>query len=175
MFRSLRFRLAVAYVFATTLTFVLPAFSTKPKATLTDNLTKQSDVIVVGKVGHLTSAWTEGKKMIETRVSVSVDQTIKGSIEERSITVVVPGGEIDGVGEWYSHTPRFGQDEDIVLFANKDQSGQYRVSGGEFGKVVIKKDVKTGSKIIQNFGTLDEYTSTIKKSMQSADDAAGHH
>src|SRR5947207_8160562 len=71
----------------------------------TDALTKDADVIVVGKVGRVESAWADGKQRIETRVSVSVDETIKGAADGNALVVVVPGGEVDGVGEWYSHTP----------------------------------------------------------------------
>jgi len=146
----------------------------KSNALKSDALTRDADVIVVGKVGRLESAWADGKQRIETRVSVSVDETIKGSAAGDALVVVVPGGEVDGVGEWYSHTPRFGQDEDVVLFAKKDSEGKYRVAGGEHGKFTVTKDAKTGVKTIKNVGTLEEVTATIKKSMRDVDGGIKH-
>ena len=145
--------------------------STTPK---TDALAKDADVIVVGKVGRVESAWADGKQRIETRISVSVDETIKGSTDGSALVVVVPGGEVDGVGEWYSHTPRFGQDEDVVLFAKKDSQGKYRVAGGENGKFTVTKDAKTGARMIKNVGTLDEVTASIKKSVRGTDGGSNH-
>jgi hypothetical protein len=140
----------------------------------TDALTKEADVIVVGKVGRVESAWADGKQRIETRVSVSVDETIKGAAAGNALVVVVPGGEVDGVGEWYSHTPRFGQDEDVVLFAKKDSEGKYRVAGGEHGKFTVTKDARTGAKSIKNVGTLEEMTASIKKSVKDLDSGTKH-
>lgn len=139
------------------------------KKSSTDALTKDAEVIVVGKVGGLVSEWTSDHKKIQTRVTVSVDQTIKGTTPGNSLTVVTPGGEVDGVGEWYSHMARFERDENVVLFVSKEKSGHYRVTDGENGKFSVKKDERTGAKIIPNVGTLDEFTSKIKKSVKSTD------
>ena len=116
------------------------------KAPKLDALTHDAEVIVVGKVGHITSAWADGKSRIETQISVSINETIKGDAPGNTITVVVPGGEVDGVGEWYSHSAKFGQDEDVVLFAKKDTGGRYRVAGGEHGKLTISKDARTANR-----------------------------
>ena len=149
--------------------FIPGAMHAQSNAAKTDALTKDADLIVVGKVGRVDCAWADGKKRIETRVSVSVDETIKGNAEGNTVMVVVPGGEIDGVGEWYSHTPRFGQDENIVLFAKKDSGGKYRVAGGEHGKVSVVKDSRSGKKIVPNAGTLEEFTTAVKKSVSDND------
>jgi hypothetical protein len=141
------------------------------KTSMTDALTKDAELIVIGKVGGLVSQWTPDHTRIETRVTVSVDQTLKGSTPGNSLTVVIPGGEVDGVGEWYSHSARFENNEDVVLFAAKGGNGRYHVAGGESGKISIKKDKNTGAKVIPNVGTLDEFTSKIKKSVKSMENS----
>ena len=156
---------------ATTMPLILRA---QPKAMNTDALTSEAEIIVVGKVGGVVSAWNHDRTRIESKVSVSVEQTIKGSVTGNSVTVVTPGGEIDGVGEWYSHTARFGQDENIVLFAKKDNGGRYRVAGGEHGKISVAKDSRTGNKIIQHFGTLEEFTTQIKKTVKAQESGTKH-
>lgn len=128
---------------------------------------KKSDVIVTGKVSHLAPQWTAGKAKIQTVVSVVVDQSIKGNAPGNTLAVIVPGGEIDGVGELYSHTVKFQQNENVVLFAKRDQNGTYRVAGGENGKLSVKTDNQTGTKNIPGIGKLDEFTTRIKQIVKS--------
>lgn len=128
----------------------------------TEDLVKKSDLIVIGKVGRKASEWNEDRSRIQTRVSVTVDQTIKGSPAGSTIVVVVPGGEVGGVGEWYSHTAQFAENEDVVVFAKKDNRGEYRVAGGEHGKVTLEKDNATGNLSVPNVGTLDQFTAHVK-------------
>ena len=126
----------------------------------------QSDVIVAGRVGSLATEWTPNKERIQTRVTITVDETMKGS-PGSSLTLVVPGGEIDGVGEWYSHTATFHNNEEVVVFAAKDKAGEFRVAGGEHGKVLVTRDTKSGAKIIQNFGTLAQYKNVIAAAVKA--------
>jgi preprotein translocase subunit YajC len=136
--------------------------SAQNKSIKTDALTKEAEVIVAGKVGEVVSQWNKNHTRIETRVAVSVDQTIKGSLPGSSITIVIPGGEVDGIGEWYSHSAKFQKNEDVVLFAKKESNGQYQVASGENGKFSVTKDPRTGAKTISNVGTLEEFTTKIK-------------
>ena len=149
-----------------------PNSSAHPKTSGTDALARTADVIVVGRVAGLVHEWTSDHARIQTRVTFAVDQTIKGADAGRNITVIVPGGEVDGVGEWYSHTARFMQDEDVVLFAKKDQSGSYRVAGGEEGKLTITKDARTGARIVPQSGTVEQFTARIKSILKSQDQNA---
>jgi hypothetical protein len=130
-------------------------------------LALQSDLVVVGTVGSRTSEWNADRSRIQTRVTISVNETIKGGSVPPTVEVVVPGGEIDGVGEWYSHTTRFDKNEDVVVFAKKDSRGEYGVAGGTAGKITIAQDPVTGRKLIPRFGSLQEFTSSLRKSVLS--------
>ena len=138
----------------------------QPKKPKTDQLAQEADVIIVGKVGQLASEWNEDKSRIQTRVTISVDETIKGTVADQSISLVIPGGEIDGVGEWYSHSVRFEREENVVVFAKKDNEGRFRIPAGEHGKFLIMKDKSTGAKIIPNIGTLEGFVSQIKRNVK---------
>jgi len=136
------------------------------KALKTDELTSRSEVIVAGKVNALRSEWTGDKSRIQTSVTITVDETMKGAVEGGTLTVVIPGGEVDGVGEWYSHSAGFKTDEEVVVFAVKDQTGKYRVTSGDRGKFLVERDAVTGSRIIPNVGSLTEFTNRIKKNVK---------
>jgi hypothetical protein len=132
----------------------------------TEQLIAQSDVIVVGSVGALKSEWNADRSRIQTIVTINVDEAVKGSVGG-ALSVVVPGGEVDGVGEWYSHCARFQDTEEVVVFAKKDQKGVMRVTDGEHGKFLVKEGKKAGSKIIPNVGSLEDFTARVKKTVKA--------
>ena len=163
----------LSFVMIASMTITVPiTMLGQSKLLRTDRLITESEVIVLGKVEKLSSEWTQNRERIQTHVTVSVDQTIKGTVPGNSITVIIPGGEVDGVGEWYSHSVNFQKDEDVVVFAKKERDGRYQITGGETGKFSVQKDVRTGARTIPNIGTLEAFTAKIKdvmKYQQNAD------
>jgi hypothetical protein len=138
--------------------------NSQEKVITTDELAKQADVVAVGKVTSMKSEWNSDKTRIYTRVTIGVDEYLKGG-SGGSIEVLVPGGEIGRVGELYTHMPKFKKDEDVVLFAEKDKKGRYRVAGGSEGKYNVKKDERTGERIVSNRTTLETFTKEIRKAV----------
>jgi len=139
----------------------------QPNAKRTEGLVRESEVIVAGKVGNVLSEWTPKRERIQTRVTITVDETIKGAVPGNAMTIIVPGGEVGGVGELYTHMATFKANEEVVVFAKKDAAGRYRVSGGNDGKFTVEKDARTGAKTIRNFGTLEAFKSAIAKSINA--------
>jgi len=131
-----------------------------------EQLAKESDAVVVGRVAGLTSEWNESKTRIQTRVTISIDQNVKGDASVKSMTVLVPGGEVDGVGEVYSHAPRFLSDESVVVFAKKNSSGTYQVSNGNQGKYTLLKDEVSSRLSVAGGKSLEEFTASIKTALQ---------
>lgn len=127
-------------------------------------LVERSEVVAVGKVTRMKAEWTPNKTRIVTRVEVAVDEYLKGNTGG-TITILSPGGEIDGVGEWYSHTARFTKDEDVVVFAQKDKKGEFHVAGGNQGKLSISKQEKTGLARVSDKTTLDDLKAQIKRAV----------
>jgi hypothetical protein len=132
----------------------------------TDELSKQAEVVAVGKVSGVKSQWDRNKSRIVTEVTMTVGEYLKGNAGG-VMTITTLGGEVDGVGEWYSHSPRFKDAEDVVVFAKRDRQGHYRVAGGHEGKFSVRKDEKTGRHIVNELGTLDEFKAKIKNSVQA--------
>jgi hypothetical protein len=131
-----------------------------------EQLARESDAVVVGKVAGLSSEWNADKTRIHTRVTISVDQNVKGDASVKSMTVLVPGGEVDGVGEVYSHAPKFLRDEAVVVFAKKNPAGYYQVSNGSQGKYTILKDEVSSRLSVAGGKTLQEFTTSIKTALQ---------
>jgi hypothetical protein len=132
----------------------------------TEALTKRAEIVAVGKVTAMKSEWDRNKTRIVTRVTIAVGEYLKGGAGN-VMTITSPGGEVDGVGEWYSHTERFKKDEDVVVFAEKDTKGNYRVAGGQDGKISIKKDESTGVSQVSGRMSLDDFKARIKDAVRT--------
>jgi hypothetical protein len=141
--------------------------SAQHKPVTTDELTQQADLIVVGKVAGLKAGWNTDRSRIITTVTLAVDQTLKGDAGTGSVTILVPGGEVDGVGELYSHTAQFKKDEEVVVFAKKDKQGRLRTTGGENGKLSIRKDAASGISLVSGETALDEFTANVRNAAGS--------
>jgi len=110
-------------------------------------LSQNADAIVTGEVVAINSNWGKDKSTIYTDVTLKVDEYIKGNNSQESIIVRCPGGEVDGVGELYSHMPSFTANEEVLLFVKKGTSDmEYSVLDGEEGKIQIAEDRITGEK-----------------------------
>lgn len=136
-------------------------------AVMVDRLAQQSDVVAVARVSGVRSEWNEDKSRIQTRVTLAVEQGIKGAAAEESITILTPGGEVEGVGELYTHMPQFKENEEVLVFASKDAKGNLRVTSGASGKFTVEKDAATGAKRVQNLGTIDELSAKIRKAQST--------
>ena len=101
-------------------------------------LSGDADLILTGKVTKQQSGWTQNKSRIITYTTIKANDIIKGNSNQSDIVVVHPGGEIDGVGELYTHMPTFKDDEEVLLFLKKDnKSSDYNVLYGEEGKIAL--------------------------------------
>jgi hypothetical protein len=113
-----------------------------------ENMSKNADLIITGKVVEQNSSWNENNTRIYTQATIRVEEYIKGSNNSGSIIVSYPGGEVGEVGELYSHMPRFENNEDVLVFLKKDDKNtNYKVVNGEEGKINVLTDPKTGEKI----------------------------
>jgi hypothetical protein len=124
-------------------------------------LTANADIIVTGKVSGQKSGWNLDKTRIYTEATVKVDEYLKGNNNGGSVVINYPGGEVGGVGELYTHMPKFENNEDILVFLKKDEKG-YKVFDGEEGKIKIIRDVKTGEKVTSSNVRINDLKTQIK-------------
>jgi hypothetical protein len=134
---------------------------------VTEDLAQRADVVVVGKVTEVKPKWNADRSRIYSNITVQVDEHIKGNDSQESVVIATLGGEIDGVGEVYSHTARFKADEHVVVFAAVDRQGQLRVVGGDEGKLTVTKDELTGLQIVADREPLAAFTSRLRRVVQA--------
>ncbi len=127
------------------------------------NLSEKADVIVTGKVTSQKSEWNSSKDRISTKVTIQVGEFLKGVESQTQIVVTHPGGEVGEVGELYSHMPRFGNNEEVLLFLKKDNHNNYKVLDGEDGKLTLYHDQVTGEEITSFNEKISSLKNEIKK------------
>jgi hypothetical protein len=165
MFRSPRAAIAPALsLLLTLLSIPLPA---QERSVTTDELARQSDLIVVGKVREKRAGWDARRSRIETSVTMDVEEYVKGS-GARSITIVTPGGEVDGVGELYTHAARFEKDEEAVVFLRKGRGEKLRVAAGARGKESVQRNERTGERTVGGKRRFSEFLKDVQKAAARA-------
>lgn len=126
-------------------------------------LSEKSDVIITGKVTQQNASWNESKTRIYTYATIQVEEYLKGGNTGNSIVVSYPGGEVGELGEMYTHTPKFANNEEVLVFLKKDKTGSnYKVVNGEEGKLTVISDAKTGEKITSQNVKMNTLTAQIK-------------
>lgn len=143
-----------------------PAYFAQQIASEIGVLSKGADVILTGKVIQQTSSWNEDKTRIYTDVTVSVDEFIKGNSSENTLIITHPGGEVGEVGELYTHFPKFKDNEEVLLFVKRNlNKNRYEVFKGEYGKISLINDIKTGEKMTTQNIRVSELKEQIEKSI----------
>jgi hypothetical protein len=112
----------------------------------TENLTKTSDVIITGDVITSKSLWSADKHFIYTLATVAIREVIKGRPLQNNLTIVLEGGEVDGIGLKVSDVAPLIVGETVLLFLSPEKittpAMRYRIVGKAQGKYSIdKKDM----------------------------------
>jgi hypothetical protein len=80
---------------------------------------------VVGKIASAEARWERnqwGDELIVTRMTVDVEETLRG-VASRRLAVDVEGGTIDGLTLHVAHQPELSPGDRAVLILNEVQSG----------------------------------------------------
>lgn len=154
--------LTVTLIFALSLNSFAQKESVKIK-----KLTQGADIILTGKVTHKKAEWNFDKTRIYTRTTLKVDEYLKGSDSENTVEVICLGGEIGEIGEIYSHTPSFENNEEVLVFLEKDKkSNHYKIMNGLDGKMQIINNENKNSKVSAEMEHIKSVKDQIKHYLQ---------
>ena len=144
------------------LAFHITAFAQEEPSAIKE-LSRGADVILTGKVTQKISSWDKTKSRIYTKVSLQVDEYLKGTNNDNFVEVIYPGGEVGDVGEIYTHMPTFEDNEEVLVFLKKDLINQgYQVFSGEKGKITVLRDAKTKEKVSRTNARIEVIKRQIK-------------
>jgi hypothetical protein len=104
-------------------------------------LTAQADRVVVAEVTAVRSAWDAGHHRILSTVELHVAETWKGTAPaDATLTIVQPGGAVDGIEMIVHGQARFAPGERAVLFLRGPQARGLSVVGLGQGKRPLRFD-----------------------------------
>jgi len=103
-----------------------------------EELAKRADMVVLGTVIELKSAWDAKYTAIHTDVTLAVEHVLAGRREEEVVTLQVAGGSVRGIGMRTSHDATFQVGERVIVFLDRRavpstvvgmQQGKFAVTG----------------------------------------------
>ena len=116
-------------------------------------LARSADAIVVGHIERLEAvAGRDGR--ISTLVTVAVERTLKGQVNER-IMLRQPGGQVGDRGMWIAGSPEFHTGDHNLLFLSAHHDGTARTTAFGMGQFRLTADPHTGAMMAER--TLHEH------------------
>lgn len=106
-----------------------------------------SHVIAHARVVDIRPQWVEGRRQIETIVTVEVLSYYKGG-SERTVSFKVPGGQIGRYRSVMVGAPQFRSGEEAVLFLDGAGQAVPHVFGLNQGVFRVRQDPSTGRRIV---------------------------
>jgi hypothetical protein len=111
-----------------------------------------SSTIVHGHVADVRAGWIDGRRAIETFLTIDADEYYKGG-GSSTVTVRVPGGQIGRFRTIFVGAPEFQQGDEVVLFLRSFEGrtaivglsqGAYRVVPDRSGRSIVTAPVLMG-------------------------------
>lgn len=110
-------------------------------------LVNTAPVIVAGQVVDVRSEWIDGRRSVETFVTVAAAEYLKGDLGER-ITLRVPGGQIGRYRTIFVGAPEFRQGDEVVLFLKHAGPSYPYIVGLNQGAFRVVTEAATGRRMV---------------------------
>jgi hypothetical protein len=108
-----------------------------------DDLIVHADAVIIGRVTDIESH-DDRQGKLSTYITIAIQEVLKGSLAQSSLTIRELGGEVGGVVAWASANPEFSVGERVLLFLDQRADGSLRVLHFYLGKFSIITDPATG-------------------------------
>jgi len=114
-------------------------------------LAQQADLVVVGHVANLEGQRVSDRAEITTRVTLVVNQQVKGLAEPgTSLDLQVAGGRIGDQLELVGGAPTFTMGEQVLVFLRHSSTNTLEVLGMAQGKYHIQRQAHSGELMATN-------------------------
>jgi hypothetical protein len=110
-------------------------------------LVATAPVIVHGQVVDVRAGWVDGRRAVETFVSITATDYLKGNLGD-SITFRVPGGQIGRYRTVFVGAPEFKEGDEVVLFLKHAGPSYLYVVGLSQGAFRVVADARTGRRMV---------------------------
>ena len=110
-------------------------------------LVTTAPVIVHGQVVDVRAGWTEGRRSVETLVTIAVSEYLKGDLGER-MTFRVPGGQLGRYRTIFVGAPEFHDGDEVVLFLKYQAPSYPYIIGLSQGAFRVVPEAGTGRRMV---------------------------
>jgi hypothetical protein len=114
-----------------------------------EDLTRQADIIVLGKCESIYSEWGPERKDIFTYVTITPEQCLKGNECPQKLLIRQLGGRVDNIGLNVPGTPQFHLNEKVLVFLQMTSSSYYHLIGLSQGKYDVSINLKDGRSYVK--------------------------
>jgi hypothetical protein len=104
-------------------------------------------VIVHGRVVDMRSDWVDGRRSVETFVTIEATEYLKGDLGER-VTIKVPGGQFGRYRTVFIGAPEFQEGDEVVLFLKSSAPSYPYIIGLSQGAFRVVVDARSGRRMV---------------------------
>jgi hypothetical protein len=128
------------------------------------DIARGSAVIVRGTVADVRAEWVDGRRRVETIVTLDVVETFKGGLTGR-ITFQVPGGVMGRYRSVTVGAPTFRAGEEVIVCLGARPPALPYVLGLSQGVFRVRRDAATGQRVVASPVLLaaGNTTTTVKR------------
>jgi hypothetical protein len=102
-------------------------------------LTTRSDVVALGTVSSVASAWNLNRTAIETRIELKVEEIFKGTVDHGKISFHQLGGIAGEIASSVSEAASFEEGERVAVFLFKNNRDRLQLVGSFQGKFSLRR------------------------------------
>jgi hypothetical protein len=110
-------------------------------------LVTTAPVIVHGQVVDVHSEWVDGRRAVETFVTVEAVEYLKGNLGDH-LTFKVPGGQVGRYRTVFVGAPSFQIGDEVVLFLKTDGPSFPFIIGLSQGAYRVVTDTSSGQRVV---------------------------
>jgi hypothetical protein len=110
-------------------------------------LVMTAPVIVHGQVVDVRAEWVDGRRSVETFVTVAASEYLKGDLGERMV-FRVPGGHLGRYRTVFVGAPEFREGDEVVLFLQHRGPSFPYIIGLSQGAFRVVPDARTGRRMV---------------------------
>jgi hypothetical protein len=104
-------------------------------------------VIVHGRVVDVRSDWVDGRRSVETFVTIEAAEYLKGNLGER-VTFKVPGGQLGRYRTVFVGAPEFQDGDEVILFLKRSGPSYPYIIGLSQGAFRVVADARSGRRMV---------------------------
>lgn len=106
-----------------------------------------SQIIVYGRISDVHAEWTDGRRRIESVVTVQPSDFYRGT-PSPTVTFRVPGGQIGRYKSVTVGAPEFRSGDEVVLFLKSQGPAVPQIFGLNQGVFRVRVDARTGRRLV---------------------------